>query len=104
MALPPLLTELLGHPRATLEGGSHLLLGCNAGEGVEQLFDVADTDSHRATEKLRVDSLSLFSLQGGSHHVKQVLVGRLHQLLPFGEDRGIIPPLKALDRLVRFVP
>ena len=28
----------------------------------------------------------------------------MHQLLPFGEDRRVIPPLEALDRLIGFIP
>ena len=95
MALPPLLTELLGHPRATLEGGSHLPFGGVVGEGGEQFLDIGDTDSNGAAEKLRINAFGFFPFEGRSYHVEQVFVGGLHQLLPFGEDRGIIPTLEA---------
>ena len=104
MSFPPLLSELLSHPRAPLEGGCHLRPCGVIGEGVEQLFDVVDTDPHGAAEKLRINAFGFFSFEGRGHYVEQVPVGGLHQLLPFGEDRGVVPPLEALDRLVRLVP
>ena len=75
MSFPPLLSELLSHPRAPLEGGGHLRPCGVVGERGEQFLDVGDTDGHRTTEKLRVDPIRLLPFQGSRYD----LLGAVHK-------------------------
>jgi len=61
-----------------LEGGGHLRPCGVVGEGGEQLFDVVDTDSDGAAEKLRINAFGFFPFEGSGYDLQQVLVGGLH--------------------------
>ena len=103
MKPPPLLPKLLSYPRAPLEGGGHLPPGIVAREGLKQFFDVGDADRYGAPEEFGVHPIGFFPLEGSGNDIEQILVSRLHQLLPLRKNRGVIPPLEALDGLIRLV-